>query len=162
MAMPPKDMMLALMPWARMAANATRIATGRLRMTVSDERTWNRKMAQTAATMANSSASVVVRLSMARSMSAERSYTVTTSTPSGRPAASSRKRAFTPAMVASAFSPARITTMPPTTSPMPFKSATPRLMRGPVRSSATSLSRMGTPCSFTLRGTAAKSSRPVR
>ena len=45
----------------------------------------------------------------------------------------------------SAFSPKRMTTMPPTTSPLPSRSATPRRISGPRRTCATSRTRIGVP-----------------
>ncbi len=52
---------------------------------------------------------------------------------------------FTRSMVASAFSPYRMTTMPPTTSPRPSRSATPRRTSGAMCTSATSATRTGVP-----------------
>ena len=162
MAMPPKDMMLALMPCSRIRAKAARMATGRLSTTTSDERRWNRKSAHTRATTASSSTRVVPRVATARSISAERSYTGTISTPAGRPCLRPSRRSFTRSMVARALAPLRITTMPPTTSPSPSSSATPRRMAGPTRSSATSPSNVGTPSWSAPKGMAARSSRPRR
>jgi hypothetical protein len=48
-------------------------------------------------------------------------------------------------MTSSAFSPNRMTTMPPTTSPRPSSSAIPRRMSGPSRTDATSATRIGVP-----------------
>ncbi len=70
---------------------------------------------------------------------------VTTSTPSGSDGFSSSSLAFTRSMTPSAFSPWRITTMPPTTSPSPLKSATPRRISGPSATVATSFTWMGVP-----------------
>ena len=86
-AMPPSDMMLAFSPCQCMTVKAARIPTGRLTMATSEERTWNRKAMHTRPTTRNSSNSLRHKLSTARPMSAERSYTVKISTPSGRPGA---------------------------------------------------------------------------
>ena len=68
-AMPPSDMMLALMPCQRITMNAARIPSGSEMIATSDERRCHRKRAQTSATTANSSISLAVRLRIARSMS---------------------------------------------------------------------------------------------
>ena len=73
MAMPPSDMMLALMPCHCMTPKAARMPIGRLRITTRDERRCHRKSAHTRATMTNSSTSRLLRVSMARWMSPERS-----------------------------------------------------------------------------------------
>ena len=70
---------------------------------------------------------------------------VTTSTPSGRDGPSSASLVFTRSMTLRAFSPWRITTIPPTTSPWPSRSATPRRISGPSATLATSFTWMGVP-----------------
>ncbi len=92
-----------------------------------------------------SSTSLSLTVAMALSMSVERSYTGRTSTPAGREALSSLSLSFTRPMTARAFSPWRITTMPPTTSPWPSRSASPRRISGPRLTVATSESRTGVP-----------------
>ena len=87
---------------------------------------------------------------------------VTISTPSGRLRCSSASRAFTAAMVFEAFSPQRMTTTAPTTSPSPLSSAMPRRICGPMRNSAMSDSTTGVPLASTPSGTSARSSRPSR
>ena len=125
---------------------------GKLITATIDERKWNKKAAQIRATTISSSVSLPHRLSTALSIKAERSYTVTISTPSGNPAFSDSNLAFTPSMVVLAFSPKRITTTPPTTSPSPFSSATPRRICGPRLTTATSAMVSATPFSFTPSG----------
>ncbi|MNQ75888.1 hypothetical protein D3C85_906970 [compost metagenome] len=73
MAMPPRDMMLALIPCRCMTIKATRIAMGNEITTTRDERRWNRKARQTSTTTANSSSSLPERLSMARWIRSDRS-----------------------------------------------------------------------------------------
>ena len=70
---------------------------------------------------------------------------VTTSRPAGSDGRSSSSLAFTRSITLSAFSPWRITTMPPTTSPCPSMSATPRRISGPSATLATSFTWMGVP-----------------
>jgi len=73
MAMPPRDMMLALMPCSRMTTKAESTAIGVTITTISPERTWNRNTRHTSATTMNSSSSLRLRLSTARWISVERS-----------------------------------------------------------------------------------------
>ena len=82
--------------------------------------------------------------------------------PSGRDASTSASFAFTRSMVARAFSPKRMTTIPPTTSPRPSRSATPRRTSGAVRTVATSRTRTGTPWSDERTTTSPMSSMPCR
>ncbi len=70
---------------------------------------------------------------------------VTTSTPFGSEGFSSSSFALTRSMTLSAFSPGRITTMPPTTSPSPSRSAMPRRISGPSATVATSFTSTGVP-----------------
>ncbi len=73
MAMPPSDMMLALIPCRCITIKAVKIAIGREMTTTRDERRWNRKARQTSTTTANSSTSLPERLSMARWIRSDRS-----------------------------------------------------------------------------------------
>ena len=102
---------------------------------------------QTSATMALSSNKVRFKVSMARLIRAERSYTASTVTPLGRLGAISARRSFTCWMTDSAFSPKRCSAMPETTSPSPFSSVMPRRSSGVSSTRATSLSSTGTPLS---------------
>ena len=131
-------------------------------MATSDERRWNRNARHTSATTINSSTSVPLRLETARPMSAERSYVVTISTPSGRLRLRFSSFARTALMVESAFSPWRMTTMPPATSPSPLSSAMPRRISGPSRISATCASMIAWPAEPTPSGTWRKSSTLFR
>ena len=142
-ATPPRLMMLALMPSARMPMKAARMPTGSMRMATSAERRWSRKTTQTSATIRLSSVSVCFKVAMARSISSERSYVVTMLTPSGRLALISAILVLTLWMTSSALTPKRAMAMPDTTSPSPFNSVMPR------RSSATSSTR---PISATRTG----------
>ena len=72
-AMPPSDMMLALMPCTRMTRKATSTPTGSDRMATSDERRCMRNSAQTTATTMNSSTSFSSSVAMARSIRPARS-----------------------------------------------------------------------------------------
>jgi hypothetical protein len=72
-AIPPSDMMLALMPWWRITRKAISTPSGSPMIATSAERRCHRKSTQTSATTANSSSSLWVRLSIARSISALRS-----------------------------------------------------------------------------------------
>ena len=73
MAIPPNDMMLALMPMRSMTINAIRIPTGSEKIITSEERRWNKNTAHTSATTRNSSISLPNRVSTERSINAERS-----------------------------------------------------------------------------------------
>ena len=74
-----------------------------------------------------------------------RSYIGSTTTPAGSPFCTSASFALTLSMVASAFWPNRITTMPPTASPRPSRSAMPRRMAGPTLTRPSSATRIGVP-----------------
>ena len=104
-AMPPRLMMLELMPSRRMAMKAIKMPTGSIKMATNALRTCIRNTTQTTATISDSSISVRLSVSMARLMSSERSYTVCTVTPSGRPGPISSILAFRLAITSSAFSP---------------------------------------------------------
>ncbi len=73
MAMPPRDMMFALIPWWYITMNETRMPSGSVRIATKALRTWKRKSTQTSATMAISSRSFSCSVSTARSMSPARS-----------------------------------------------------------------------------------------
>ena len=66
MAIPPKDMMLALTPCQFMTVKAARMPSGRLTMATNADRKWNRNRAQTRVTTMNSS------ISRSRSVATER------------------------------------------------------------------------------------------
>ena len=70
---------------------------------------------------------------------------LTTFTPFGMDGSISLSLALTRSMTVSAFSPNRMTTMPPTTSPWPLSSPNPRRMSGPSRTVATSRNKIGVP-----------------
>ena len=142
-AMPPRLRMLALTPCQCITMNAASSPTGNVITATRAERRWNKKITHTSATTMNSSTSLSRRLSTARSMSKERSYVVTTSTPGGRLALSAASLALTASMVVRAFLPERITTTPPATSPSPSSSAIPWRISGPICTKATSLSITG-------------------
>ena len=66
MAMPPRLMMLELIPMARMTMKAISTPAGSMMMATSALRACNRKIRQTSAMMTLSSASVCLSVSMAR------------------------------------------------------------------------------------------------
>ena len=72
-AIPPKDMMLALTPCQFMTEKAARIPNGKLTMATSAERKWNRNSAQTNVTTMNSSISRSRKVATDRWISSERS-----------------------------------------------------------------------------------------
>jgi hypothetical protein len=72
-AIPPKDMMLALMPCPFMMINAINTPKGSETMATKAERRWNRKTRHTKATTMNSWSSLLLRLSTAARISSERS-----------------------------------------------------------------------------------------
>ncbi len=131
-AIPPSDMMFAFTPCARITMNAASTPSGSDTTATSDERRCSRNATHTSATTANSSSSLPRRWSTARSISAERSYTGTISTPGGSPGFSCSSFALTAWIVSHAFLPERSTTMPPVTSPSPSSSAMPRRISGPI------------------------------
>ena len=79
-----------------------------------------------------SSVNFCFSVSIARSINDALSYVVTISTPLGRLLASCFSLALTFWITSLALSPILMTTTPPTTSPLPFSSATPLLSCGPV------------------------------
>ncbi len=72
-AMPPSDMMLALMPWWFITRNAASTPNGSEMIATKAERRCHRNSRHTAATTTNSSISLCDRFSTARSISALRS-----------------------------------------------------------------------------------------
>ena len=147
MAIPPRLMMFELMPSARMHRNAMSTPMGSITIATSALLTCSRNTTQTSATITLSSRSVVFNVSMARWMRSERSYTVLSVTPSGRPLLISSIFALTLWITSSAFWPNRATTMPCTISPSPSSSASPRRSSGPSSTRATSRTRTGVPFS---------------
>jgi hypothetical protein len=83
-------------------------------------------------------------------------------TPGGSPAATSASRRFTASMVARAFSPKRMTTMPPTASPRPSRSAMPRRAAGPTVTRPSSATRTGTPLAVAPTTTSSMSAMDLR
>ena len=162
MAMPPRDMMLAFTPCSRMTMKAISTPNGKETMATRADLMWNRNARQTRATTMNSSSSLWERVSTARSISPERSYTGTISTPGGNPFLSSVSFFLTAWMVSRAFDPERITITPPTVSPSPLRSAIPTRNCGPTWMRATSFNRTGTPFSPVATAMAAKSSTVFR
>ena len=160
MAMPPRLMMFELMPSQRMQMKAISTPTGSMMMATSALLTCSRNTTQTAATISDSSSSVVVSVRIARWIRSERSYTASIDTPSGSPGFSSSMRFLMLSITRSAFSPNRATAMPETTSPSPFSSAIPRRSSGPSSTRATSRTRTGVPCS--ARSTSASMSAAPR
>ncbi len=103
------------------------------------------------ATTINSSRSLKLKLSIARSISWLRSYVVTTSTPSGRLALSVSQLGFNSRNNLSCVLPERRMIAPPATSPSPLSSDTPRRISGPICTRAISRKYTGTPCSLVFR-----------
>ena len=118
MAIPPRDMMLALIPCQPMTMKAARMAMGRLRTTTRAERTCHRKRTQTSATMTKASTSRLLEGvdgamdEPGAVVDRHQLHPVGQASLAARPA-----RALTAAMVSRALPPGRISTMPPTTSP---------------------------------------------
>jgi hypothetical protein len=72
-AMPPRDMMLAVMPWATIGTKASTTPIGIVRIGTSALRAWSRKPKITSETISISSISVRCSVSIEASMSCERS-----------------------------------------------------------------------------------------
>ena len=104
-AIPPSDMMFAVNPICFMGMKASTTAMGRSSAGTRVERKWRRNRRITRVTTISSSMRVCLRVCTESSMSPDRSYVVTTCTPSGRLRWTSFKRSFTPSMTLSAFSP---------------------------------------------------------
>ena len=135
---PASDMMLMVMSSAQKAMKVARVATGSAMAATSDERRWNRNTAMTSTMMARICTTLVPRVCTDARISPLRSYTGTICTPGGSEALRSASLCLTRSMTARAFSPERMTTMPPTTSPRPSRSAMPRRRLGPTCTVATS------------------------
>jgi len=73
MAIPPKDMMLAFTPCTRMTSKAASTPRGKVTIATSADRTCHRNNPQMIATTTNSSISLPVKFSTARSINCERS-----------------------------------------------------------------------------------------
>ncbi len=160
-AMPPSDMMFAVMPRARNGTNETSTATGIVMTGMRALGTCHRNSSTTKTTIRMTWTRVSVTLSMARWMSSERSYTGRMLIPCGSPGVTCRILSFTRPMTSRAFWPCRITTMPETTSPVPSRSATPRRRSGPSATWPRSRTRMGVPFSLTATTIRSKSASDV-
>ncbi len=118
--MPERLMMFEVMLAWNMGMNASTTATGIVMMGTSAEGMCQRKRRMTSETMIISMMSSFFSVSIERRMRSDRSYTVTSSTPSGRDGFISSSFSLTRSMTLSAFSLWRMTTIPPTVSPMPL------------------------------------------
>ncbi len=105
MAMPPRLMMLEFMPIRSMTMKAISTPTGSMTMATRALLTCSRNSTHTRATMSDSSIKVFLRVSMARWIRSERSYTGTIFTPSGRPGATSAILLLRLRITSSAFCP---------------------------------------------------------
>ena len=130
-AIPPRDMMLEVMPKSFMQMKAMRTATGISMMTLRTLRAWRRKSPTIRLTTSASSKSVFSSVFTAAVMRSLRSYAVWMDTPSGRPGEISAIRCLILSMTSFAFSPYLITTIPPTAWPSPFFSSDPRRISPP-------------------------------
>ncbi|MEQ1760634.1 MAG: hypothetical protein ABL986_20175 [Vicinamibacterales bacterium] len=100
-------------------------------ITISADRAWNRNTRQMTVTTTACWISVFFRVLTEPRISSDRSYVGMRRTPSGRRSvAISDSSAW---ITCSAFEPMRITTIPPTASPVPFQSAAPRRIDSDVR-----------------------------
>ena len=70
---PPRDMMFAVNPWNTIGMNASNTASGSVKIGISALRTWSRNRKMTTLTTIISSIRVSSSVSMAASMSSERS-----------------------------------------------------------------------------------------
>ena len=156
-AMPPSDMILAVIPWPAIIINAANIPSGKVIIATRALRACNRKRKVIRATIRLSSKSLCSKYSTEPSMSLLRSYTTFSSTPSGNPCLTDCSLSLISSMTLKAFAPGRITTMPPTASPIPFSSVMPRRMDGPSTMRATSPRVTGVPSTL-LRTVCSKSS----
>ena len=137
------------------------MAMGRVMIATSAERRCSKNTIITSETMRISSLSVRLKVSIDRSIRPERSYTGIISTPSGRDALTSSKRALTRFMTSKAFSPKRMTTIPPTAKPSPLSSALPRCSAGPSDTVAMSDTVTGIPSPVVRRTTLSRSAVEV-
>ena len=145
MAIPPRLMMFAVNPIKYIGMKERMIVIGMVIMGTRAEGMCQRKIMITMLTIMSSSINVLLRVSIDRSIKSARSYVVTISTPGGSEGLNSSSFARTRSMTFSAFSPKRMMTMPPTTSPSPFRSATPLLISGPRVTIPRSFTKMGVP-----------------
>ena len=112
--------------------------------------TCHRKTRITIETTTISSISFDRSVSTERLIRSDRSYVVTIFRPAGSDGSISFNRAFTRSMTSRAFSPLRITTMPPTASPFPSRSEMPLRISGPSDTRPMSPMVSGVPFSFVL------------
>ena len=84
-AIPPKLMMFALMPKMFIRITADSTPAGSTKIATRELRKWSRNRVMIRATTVISSSSFCLSVATARSISAERSYSVWTSTPGGNP-----------------------------------------------------------------------------
>ena len=145
MAMPPSDMMLEVILRYAIGMKANSTATGRIRIATSALLKWKRNTSATKLTMTLSSSNFSRSTAMARWIRSERSYVGMIWTPDGSDGFNSSNFAFTRSMTSSAFSPARMMTIPATVCPLPSSSAMPRRSSGPSWTRATSFTRIGVP-----------------
>ncbi len=96
-------------------------------------------------TTTSSSIKFQLAVEMASRMRLLRSYTGTIFIPSGMAVANSFNFSLMRPITCNTSSPKRMMTMPPTASPWPFKSTTPRRMSEPSCTVATSRSKIGVP-----------------
>ena len=137
-AMPPRLITFALMPTRCMMRMLDNTPVGTTNTATSSLRACRRNRMHTSATTVISSSSVSLSVAIDRSMRSLRSYPASMPTPAGSVSSTLRSFAWTFSMVVRAFSPNRITTIPPTASPSPFQSSAPRRISDPSRASATS------------------------
>ncbi len=161
MAIPASDMMFDEIPIRRIGMNPSSTATGIVMIGTIADGMCQRNTRITRLTMTISRMSSWRSVAIDWSMSSERSYVVTNLTPAGRDGSSSFMRDLTRAMTSRAFSAWRMTTMPPTASPAPSRSAMPRRISGPSATDATSRSRTGVPRSSVFRTTCSRSAFDV-
>ena len=122
------------------------MATGRIRMTTKALGQWSKKMKQTTLTATKSLMISSFRVRIELKIKSVRSYVVMIFTPAGRLGwISFFIRSFTREITLSTFSPKRMTTMPPATSPLPSRSATPLRISGPSWIPAMVFKRTGVP-----------------
>ncbi len=131
-AMPERDMILAVSPIICIGINEISTAMGSPMRGMSAERKCPKKIMITSATAIISSTRVCLSVSMARKIRSERSYVTTNCTPSGREGVISAILALILLMADRVFCPGRIITIPPTVSPFPSHSKIPRRGAGPI------------------------------
>ena len=153
--------MLLLMCRKYIGMNAASKATGNVKIGMSAERKWNRKMIVTKLTITHSASKSRCSVRMDSLIRPDRSYPAWISTPEGRLGAISATLALIPLITFRAFSPVRITIMPPTASPSPCHSATPSRISGPKVTVPRSRNKTGVPF-LELTDTSSRSFREVR